>query len=76
MSDKKRAGEETTRKYFRSDRISVSNGKFFFSTREGTIEGPFDSRDEAERELVMYIRRASGNDIYGSIIRDDHNKKP
>lgn len=70
MSDDKRAGEaETKRKHFRSDRVSVSNGKFFFSTREGTLEGPFDSRGEAERELAVYIRRASGRDIYGSVIK-------
>ncbi|MFZ5722898.1 MAG: DUF6316 family protein [Pseudomonadota bacterium] len=74
MSDKKRSGEESTRKFFRSDRISVSNGKFFFSSREGTLEGPFSSREEAERELAMYIRRATGRDIYGSIIRDDSKK--
>lgn len=74
MADEKRAGEESTRKFFRSDRISTQNGKFYFSTREGTLEGPFDSRQEAERELVMFIRRMSGKDIYGSIIHDKKDK--
>lgn len=74
MTDKPRAGDTNTRKFFRSNRISVSNGQFFFSTREGTLEGPFESRDDAERELMMYIRRASGNDIFGSIIRPDPPK--
>lgn len=69
MSDnKKRAGEDPARRYFRSDRVSMSNGKYFFTTREGTLEGPFDSRAEAERELVLFIRRATGRDIFGSIV--------
>lgn len=73
MSEK-RVGEESTRKYFRSDRISVSNGKFYFTTREGTLEGPFSSRDEAERELMMFIRKVSGKGIYGSVIQNEPKK--
>ena len=69
MADERRAGEEGTRKHVRADRFSVSNGKFYFSTREGTLEGPFANRDEAERELALYIRKASGRDIYGSVIK-------
>lgn len=67
MSNERRAGDETPKKHFRADRFSVSNGKFYFSSREGTLEGPFESRQEAERELAVYIRRASGKDIYGSV---------
>lgn len=66
MNAERRAGDSSTRKHFRSDRISVSNGKFFFSTREGTLEGPFTSRAEAEREMALYIRKAKEKDIYGS----------
>lgn len=73
MADERRVGEESTRKHFRAERFSVSNGKFYFTTREGTLEGPFGSRDEAERELALYIRKASGLDIYASI---NANKKP
>ena len=69
MADTPRAGDNATRKHFRADRF----GKYYFSTREGTLEGPFSDRDEAERELALYIRRASGKDIYGSIIAE---KKP
>lgn len=67
MADEKRYGEETTRKHFRADRFSVSNGKFYFTTREGTLEGPFANKEEAERELAMFIRKASGVGIYGSV---------
>lgn len=65
MADDKRAGDPGGKKFFRSGRFSVSNGKYFFSTREGTLEGPFDSKEEAERELALWIRRHSGSDIYG-----------
>ncbi|EJL02756.1 MULTISPECIES: DUF6316 family protein [Pseudomonas] len=42
---------------FRSDRICRINGEFYFSTREGTQEGPYDSRETAEREVAAYIQR-------------------
>lgn len=71
MTDDKRAGEDPKRKHFRASRFSVSNGKHYFTTREGTLEGPFDSREEAERELAVYIRRNSGADIYGGNTRND-----
>lgn len=67
MSEEKRPGDTGTRKHFRADRFSVSNGKYYFTTREGTLEGPFGSREEAERELALYIRKASGLDIYANI---------
>lgn len=69
MTDARRAGDTGTRKYFRSGRYSVSNGKYFFTTREGTMEGPFDNREEAERALALWIRQHSSSDIYG------HSKK-
>jgi len=40
----------------RSDRILKSGGKWYFSTREGTIEGPFEIRREAEYRLENYIK--------------------
>jgi hypothetical protein len=47
---------------FRSDRVSLVNGLYFFSTRENTLEGPFPSRDEAARETEAYIKRMQGRD--------------
>jgi len=43
--------------HFRSDRVSLVNGLYFFSTRENTLEGPFFSKEDAERETQAYIRR-------------------
>lgn len=42
---------------YRSDRVSRVNGLYFFSTRENTLEGPFQSKEDAERETAAYIRR-------------------
>ena|SRR6218665_1792481 len=47
-------GEDRTR--FRSDRIICENGRFFFATREGTLEGPYLSREQAEIAAALYIR--------------------
>lgn len=43
--------------YFRSARVSSINGRFFFTTREGTLEGPFRSPQDAERGIADYIER-------------------
>ncbi|MGV8917425.1 MAG: DUF6316 family protein [Pseudomonas sp.] len=42
---------------YRSDRVSLVNGLFFFSTRENTLEGPFPTRTDAVRETEAYIHR-------------------
>jgi len=41
---------------FRSGRFFKNNGKWFFNTREGTIEGPFEELTEAENRLKAYIK--------------------
>ncbi|YAF59441.1 hypothetical protein DOCECA_04565 [Pseudomonas sp. E102] len=42
---------------FRSDRICRVNGEFYYNTREGTQEGPFETREAAEQEIAAYIQR-------------------
>ena len=43
--------------HYRSERVSAVNGQYFFSTREGSLEGPYFTRVDAEREIAFYIRR-------------------
>lgn len=43
----KRSTDPTPATRFRSDRISSVNGQYFFSTREGTLEGPYFTRFDA-----------------------------
>lgn len=52
-----RNSDSTPSTHYRSDRISSVNGQYFFSTREGTLEGPFFTRFDAEREVMQYISR-------------------
>ena len=42
--------------HYRSERVSAVNGQYFFATREGTLEGPFFTRVDAEREIALYLR--------------------
>ncbi|MDO9322693.1 MAG: DUF6316 family protein [Pseudomonas sp.] len=43
--------------HYRCERVSSVNGQYFFSTREGSLEGPYFTRVDAEREIYCYIRR-------------------
>jgi hypothetical protein len=56
---------ETTKTYFRSDRFFVEGGKWYFTTRENSIEGPFDSKEDAEQELMLYVRRLEERQKFG-----------
>jgi len=52
-----RAQDTAPATHFRSDRVCRVNGELFFSTRENTLEGPFDSPEKAEQEIRAYIAR-------------------
>lgn len=41
--------------YYRTDRISAVNGQYFFATREGTLEGPFFTRVDAQQAANRYV---------------------
>ncbi len=49
---------EPERNWYRSERFSRVNGAWYFETREGIIEGPFESELEAELELRFYLKQA------------------
>ena len=55
MADR-RAGESKPFSSFRPSRFFQDNCKWFFFTREGTIEGPFDRKLDAENRLADYIK--------------------
>ena len=55
--------EDTTR--FRSDRFFCEQGQWYFTTREGPIKGPFSSRDDAEQELMLYLRELRQKEAFG-----------
>ena len=61
---KYRNGEETSMQ-FRTQRFFCITGEWFFSTRERVQVGPFNNRDEAEIELMLYLRHVNEGGIYG-----------
>ncbi|MFK8049556.1 MAG: DUF6316 family protein [Halioglobus sp.] len=44
-----------SRSNFRTDRMFQSGGRWYFYTREGTTEGPFESQVDAQERLSLYI---------------------
>ena len=55
MKDARRSDKES-RAWFRSSRFFKEEGKWFFYTREGTMEGPFSELQDAEKRLEEYIK--------------------
>ena len=53
-----RKGESEAQPRYRKSRFFVSIDKWYFLTREGTVEGPFERRVEAEKNLDNYLRAA------------------
>jgi Domain of unknown function (DUF6316) len=51
----KRKSDDKERTVFRTDRFFRSDGKWFFTTREGGNLGPFDTHEDAERALVQHL---------------------
>lgn len=55
MTDTRETDTTNSRTYFRSDRLQKDGGKWYFYTREGTMEGPYDDKIEALEALDKYI---------------------
>lgn len=53
--EKHRAGE-TGSIPFRTGRVFNVGMQWYFATREGTDQGPFNGRDNAETEMLLYVR--------------------
>jgi hypothetical protein len=45
--------QEKSRTWFRSERVFLSNGQWYFHTREGVDVGPYESQCDAEIEAGM-----------------------
>lgn len=53
---KEDTGVHTSR--YRSERLVADGGKWYFLTREGAVEGPFDCEADAVEQLEVYVRLA------------------
>ncbi|VEF12219.1 thiolase-like protein [Pseudomonas fluorescens] len=56
-----RAEDSAPATRFRSDRVCRVNGELYFSTRENTLEGPYDSQ-VIDQEIQAYIARMQQQD--------------
>ena len=65
--------DEKPKTWFRSERVFLSDEKWFFHTREGVDVGPYDSQFEAEIEAGMLkelMRETAKGDDSLSVIRE------
>ena len=62
MSRKTDSDDESV--HFQMDRLVQQNGEWYYMTREGEERGPFESREEAEADLIFYIRDCYQKEIY------------
>lgn len=56
-----RRGETEPHPRYRDSRFFHSMEKWYFLTREGFVEGPFEDRGQAERMLETYLDRVRDN---------------
>ena len=61
MASKRADDRDDNRSRFRTDRLVEEGGKWFFLTREGTVEGPFESRINAVERLDLYAKVMSAH---------------
>ncbi len=64
---------ESPRTWFRSERVFLSNGSWYFHTRECVDVGPYESQFEAEIEASMLkelLRERSDDDGALNVIRE------
>ena len=47
---------------FRSERVFYAGGEWYYTTREGSDRGPYNSREEAEAELLLFLREFATED--------------
>lgn len=52
----RRIGEQDVPVTFRTNRFFTSGANWYFNTREGTDQGPYDSRIMAHDAIQKYIR--------------------
>jgi hypothetical protein len=66
----KRGQDPASTVHYRCDRVSLVNGEYFFTTRENTLEGPFSTRTEAQRQTQAYIERMQALDASNPEVHD------
>lgn len=59
MNNKNRQTDITSiNSFIRTDRIISENGVFYYKTREGGVQGVFETRSEALYDLNLFVANA------------------
>lgn len=61
----KRKEDTAEKTVFRSDRFFCEGSQWYFYTREGAMQGPYESRADAEQELMMYLHDLDHRSQFG-----------
>ena len=48
--------KEGEKVHFQSNRFVQQNGEWFYTTRDGQERGPFEDKEDAEGDLILYMR--------------------
>ena len=51
--------------HFQMDRFIQQNGEWYYTTREGEERGPFESREDAEGDLILYLQHLRKMEDFG-----------
>jgi len=51
--------------HFQMDRLIQQNGEWFYMTREGDERGPFKTKEDAEDDIVAYIKHQRNIEEFG-----------
>lgn len=55
MNTRRRTDPANGGSRYRSERLQQDRGRWYFSTREGTLEGPYDDRLSAREAMERYV---------------------
>lgn len=61
--DSNRKDVPGTRPVLRTDKLLHEGDQWFFRTREGTLEGPFDSDIQALNQLIQYVKLLNAGEL-------------
>jgi len=61
----RKTDSEDEKIHFQMDRLVQLNGEWFYTTREGEERGPFESKDDAEGDMLFYIRHQLKMEEFG-----------
>ncbi|QFU76994.1 hypothetical protein EY643_15800 [Halioglobus maricola] len=70
MNDRRKS-DKSDKSWFQTDRFFEHNGQWFFTTREGSTEGPFGDKLQAQARLETYIKVANSGILDAQATTDD-----